>query len=268
MQGDNSIRAQQLKKMEALYEIDRICKKHSLRFFLDYGSLIGAARHEGYIPWDDDIDLGMPIKDYRKFIKIAKTELSDKFFLQTYKTDKGYFLPFLKIRINNTCDLFIPWKHIKMHHGLSLDIFPVFPLSNIRFLRKLQIKFGILYKISFGGRTLSGSSKGVKTLAKILSVFPKGFIGALLYPFFALSSEKKAKYFSHITEEPRGFFKKETIFPLENIKFEDGFFPAPKDFHTYLTSLYGDYLTPPPEEDRHCHEGFIVDLYNSYEKYI
>ena len=90
----------------------------------------------------------------------------------------------------------------------------------------------------------------------------------MLYPFFALSSEKKAKYFSHITEEPRGFFKKETIFPLENIKFEDGFVPAPKDFHTYLTSLYGDYLTPPPEEDRHCHEGFIVDLYNSYEKYI
>ena len=83
-------------------EVDRICKKYNLRYSIAGGTLLGAIRHQGFIPWDDDLDISMPREDYDKFIKIAQQELGKKYFLQTWDTDKNFVFPFAKIRENNT----------------------------------------------------------------------------------------------------------------------------------------------------------------------
>ncbi len=261
-----NLRKLQLKKMEALHEIERVCKKHGLRYFLDFGTLLGAIRHEGYIPWDDDIDLGMPVSDYMKFLEIAPKELSSDYFMQTAETDPPYDLPFIKIRTNGTTDLYIPWKKYKIHHGLSLDIFHIFPLANNKFLRFIQNKAAMIYKLSFSGRVLNGR-RGLYTFQKIILLAPK-FWRKVTWPLFACFSEEKATHWSHIIEEPRGYISSEGLFPLTTLKFEDKHYPVPRDYHTFMTSVYGDYMTPPPERERVEHEGFIVDLERSYEEYL
>ena len=94
-------------ELELLNEFVRICDKHNLTYFLVGGTLLGAVRHSGFIPWDDDIDVGMPRVDYDKFINIAKNELKNDYLLDSVETDKNYFLPFAKILKRNT--LFIEY---------------------------------------------------------------------------------------------------------------------------------------------------------------
>lgn len=260
------LRKMQIVKLDSLHEIERICEKHGLRFFLDYGTLLGAIRHEGYIPWDDDIDLCMPVKDYNKFLEIAPSELDGRFFLQTAKTDPPYDLPFIKIRMNGTTDLYIPWKKSTIHQGLSLDIFTVFPLANNKLLRKIQYKAAMIYKMTYSNYEYK-TSKAFRALQKFILIAPK-FWRFISYQLFAKYSEEKATHFSHLIEEPKGYTSKEGLFPLTKLKFEDKTYPVPNDYHAFMESMYHDYMTPPPEEDRTGHEGFIVDLERSYEYYL
>ena len=108
MQEENyeelNLRDAQIIMLNILKEIDKICKKHNLIYFLDGGTLLGAVRHKGFIPWDDDVDIGMPREDYRKFLKIAQKELPDYLFLQTFETDKYYDIYQVpsKVRDNRT----------------------------------------------------------------------------------------------------------------------------------------------------------------------
>ena len=261
------LRALQLRKLDTLHEIERICEKHGLRFFLDYGTLLGAIRHGGYIPWDDDIDLSMPISDYNAFLQIAKRELDGRFFLQTAETDPPYSLPFIKIRTNGTTDLYLPWKKHRIHQGLCLDIFPIFPLANHPLLRWLQYKASMIYKLSYRGRVFD-KNKGVLLLQKIVQLLPRKCWAWVTEPLFARYNEEKATHYSHLIEEPKGYVKKSDLFPLSKLQFEDKLYPVPAGYHVYMTSIYGDYMTPPPESERTGHEGFIVDLERSYEEYL
>lgn len=112
-------------EFDILVEFDRICRKFNLKYFLFSGTLLGAVRHGGFIPWDDDIDVAMPINDYYKFVKICKTELGEDYFLQTYNTDYVNFW-YAKIRKNNTTMLESGFENVNMHHGVWIDIFPYF----------------------------------------------------------------------------------------------------------------------------------------------
>lgn len=103
-----------------------ICNKYNLKYYLCYGTLIGVIRHQGFIPWDDDIDVAMPLEDYNKFVKIAQSELGDKYFLQNDKTDKYFGRCFSKIRKNGTAFYSKGDKNEKKHHGIFIDVFPLF----------------------------------------------------------------------------------------------------------------------------------------------
>ena len=96
------LRRLQQTEFEILKEFDRICKKHNIQYFLDSGTALGAARHKGFIPWDDDIDVGMLRSDYEHFLEICPKELEQKYFLQTIETDPGCPCLFAKIRKNGT----------------------------------------------------------------------------------------------------------------------------------------------------------------------
>ena len=112
-------------EVEILDEFVRICKKQKLQYFLYYGTLLGAVRHNGFIPWDDDLDVAMPREDYEKFIKMAKEELNDNFYIDNKDTNDEYYLNFTKLRKKNTIfeqDFQVNYDGPK---GIWIDIFPI-----------------------------------------------------------------------------------------------------------------------------------------------
>ena len=122
-----TLRKAQLIMLDMLIGFDAICKKHQLQYWLDSGTLLGAVRHQGFIPWDDDIDLSMPVEDYNKFLKIAKSELSSEIFLQTSQADKNFKFDYIKLRSNKASivEFHEKDKQIKYHQGVFVDVFPM-----------------------------------------------------------------------------------------------------------------------------------------------
>ena len=119
-----TLRKLQLKELESLEYFDSFCKENELRYYLLGGCVIGALRHGGFIPWDDDIDIIMPRRDYDRFCKLAPKRLSDEYFLQTYFTDKNYPNPFAKIRLRGTEFVESITERSKMKGGIYIDVFP------------------------------------------------------------------------------------------------------------------------------------------------
>ena len=136
----STMREIQLCTLTILKEVVRICNKHNLTYYLSSGTLLGAIRHKGFIPWDNDIDIEMPIEDYRKFLRIAPKEISSDFFVQTYRSDKNYNLAWTQVRANNTTSLVMKYINWDIHWGMHLDIFPLVGVYTNNRLKRLQLK--------------------------------------------------------------------------------------------------------------------------------
>ena len=141
---------EQLKKaqLKIAKEIKRVCDKNGIKYFLDAGSMLGAVRHKGFIPWDDDMDIGMLDADYKRFLEIAPNELSDEFFVDNYYNNMEYGLVFSKVRMKDTIyKEKIGPKNAK-HQEIFVDVFPYFSRSENNLKRKLQsIRLRILSQI-------------------------------------------------------------------------------------------------------------------------
>ena len=132
-------------ELELLIEFDRICNKHNLKYVLVGGTLIGAIRHKGFIPWDDDIDISMPRNDYNKFIEIQKKELNhNKYYFQSMETNKNFGLPFGKLRRKDSiyCESTCPIA--RNEQGIWIDIFPIDKISDNKILAFLDF-FKVFY---------------------------------------------------------------------------------------------------------------------------
>ena len=131
-------------EVKVLDEFVKICKEHEIPYFITYGTLLGAVRHKGFIPWDDDIDVHLSPVDYYRFKEIMKDNPNSKVFYQALETEKYYPLPFAKLRMNNTMALETKMKGLPIHHGIYIDIFPLVPypddkIDQNRFSRNLTI---------------------------------------------------------------------------------------------------------------------------------
>ncbi len=124
--------------LEIVSEVKRICKKNGIKYSMIAGTLLGAVRHHGFIPWDDDLDIGMLRRDYERFLQVARKELCRQYFLQTWETDKNFVLPFAKIRKNGTKLVEKNSADVKMHQGIYIDIFPFDNLPRKAFEQKKQ----------------------------------------------------------------------------------------------------------------------------------
>ena len=265
---NNKLRQCQLRQLDIAKEVKRICKKYNIQYFLNAGTLLGAVRHNGFIPWDDDLDIGMLRNDYEKFINIAQKELAEKYFLQTWDSDPYYAMPFAKIRINGTKYIEHNSCNVKIHNGIYIDIFPYDNIPNNAVKKNMQ-----KYKTMFWWHLLLNKS-GYDYVAKKQHI--KYCICAILKVISGLFSYKRihksfyknmTKYDQEHTEEVVTFggassFEKETIKcewinKTEEKSFEDTKFMIPIKWDEYLTHFYGDYMTPPPEDKRHEGHGII-----------
>ncbi len=253
-EGTNLRRAQ-LRMLDILVVLDRICKKYKIRYWLDYGTLLGAVRHGGFIPWDDDLDVSMMRKDYIRLMKILPKELPNNLVLQTQRSDKYYPLAFAKIRDKNSYMEEIE-RHAKSKDcGLYIDLFP----------QERMISVGIKDVVEcFYGRAIRGSRGFHKTKRSIIigyMLFPISWVligcGRVLNKLFAKEEIFPAFGVAFVC---RGGQNVKNIFPCKPINFEGMQFMAPHNADSHLRGLYGDYMQIPPKEKRMVHSTHIEFL--------
>lgn len=250
----------EIQKAELLIldEVDRICKKHNIKYMVAYGTLIGAIRHQGYIPWDDDLDLCMLREDFLRFREMCKEELDSRFFYQTNETDPEYFYLQDKIRLNGTVfkESFISKYNI--NHGIYIDIFPIDYVPESKWERNLQFykfqfyRIGVMAKyLMLGAR--SGKKRVVFALLRIpYAVFPTRYL-------YNKAQETAMQYDDAPHNKATNFYspyhKRDTFdvslySELEPHQFEDRVTWIPKRYDEFLRTLYGNYMKFPPEKER------------------
>jgi lipopolysaccharide cholinephosphotransferase len=261
-------------QVEILNEIVRMCEKHSLEYCLIGGTLLGAIRHKGFIPWDDDLDIAMPRDSYERFIKLCESELNSKYHLDIYETNPNYWLPFAKIRKKNTAYVENALaKRKDIPHGIWVDIFP---LDNAKhqnsFLQFIQAK---LVKILRGYISLKqGYTAPTDSL--------KRFLGFNLLRFFSIKNaftiQKKlmtlwnnqnTQYFVNLAslyDYRIETIPKSKFFPAVKVEFEGKYYNAPRDWDYILTRVYGDYMQLPPEAKRVNHKPVRIDFGDKDER--
>lgn len=250
-----NLRACQLKQLHILVCFDRICKAHRLRYWLDGGTLLGAVRHGGVIPWDDDIDVGMPLEDLKKFQEIAPEELPEDIFLQTRHTDPESAFPHAKLRDMNS--FFVEYGDdftLSYQKGIFIDIFafvpyPALPGKIIKFFTKGISRSHAVLKSRLYVRW--------RSLATLLYFGTKFCLLRPLWGFLYMFRGKK--YMSNILYN-NGYgimHRTDSIFPLSEIQYEGRTFSCPANPDAYLKDLYGDYMKLPPEEKRVVHAIYI-----------
>ena len=269
----NADRKVQLVELEILKQIIALCVKHQIKYFAAWGTLLGAVRHKGFIPWDDDADLMMPRPDYDKFCEIAEKELEYPYFLQTAKTDSACKLHFAKVQ-NLETTFFEEGKPKDLHAGIFVDIFPIDGAPKSQKVRKRNkfrrriYKYCALsicdYEKYFG--------KGIKrALGKIINVC---FYGNQLPEYFYNKMEELYREIPYGTTGSVVDYSDVTYFDEELLQhqilldFEDIKISCPLKYDELLTLCYGDYMTPPPEKKQIPRHGIFVDTENTYKKYI
>ena len=259
----------QLKAIECLDELDRICKKNDIPYFIAWGTALGAVRHKGFIPWDDDVDVSMTYDNYLKFLEVCKTDLNtDKFFLQTPDTDYNTLVNYAKLRMNNTTSMDKEYSHIKMHWGICIDVFPIRNAPESKFKRKELVFFSMLYRLTLRRQVITGRNKFlVDTLCTIFT--EKRFRKMLLNKINSLCPKEETSDIFDVEgiSIKKPFYPRNLVDEIEPIEYEGRYLPAPKNIDAYLSYMYGDYMTPPPEDKRTGHSGIIVDLEKNFTEY-
>jgi len=249
-----TLREAQLVMLEMLVEFDAICKKHNLQYWLDSGTLLGAVRHQGFIPWDDDIDLSMPVEDYNKFQEIAKSELSENIFFQTSKTDGAFKFDYIKLRSNKVkiVEFHEKDRDIAYHQGVFVDIFPMLTLPNTKFHEQFYDGvFTFIRSVSSVSLHTPDGKDHPQTRAKLLD--------SLELMHQGWEKENLKVIYSGAMPDVAAWFDMGEVFPLQKIEFEGLEFYAPKNPNHYLGSIYSfNFMELPPLDKRTIHADRII----------
>jgi len=262
---NNRVREVQLQVLKGLLEVKRICEKHKITYYLVGGSALGAIRHRGFIPWDDDVDVAMPRVEYERFLDICKTELGVEFFLQTRETDPEYFFQFAKIRINNTKYVQKSVENVNIHQGIYVDIFPLDKISTNRIIawkQKILVESFIKFR---SAKIHNHDTKPFEYIIKKIvgSFFTFKQIHKVISYNIQLANYSNSKKIGNLVGN-YGFNKEvfvEEVFGKPYItNFEEHDFPIPEKYDYFLTQIYGDYMQLPPLEKRTNHNPILIEI--------
>lgn len=270
------LRKVQLIQAEILKEFACFCDENNLKYQLYSGTLLGAVRHKGFIPWDDDIDVAMTRKDYERLLSIWTNNKDSGYFLQSYLTDKEYHRQFARLRKNDTIYKQAAYQHLNIHHGVFIDIFPLDDYNPNSMYGKFRIKILKILSVLNRGRNQLISEepdfqnknilkKSMWKFIKLTNIFiPKRVFDDFKHRMLS-KQDDKAIYIADFTYDvPNDSYKKFKFLKSDFYdtipgEFEGYEYPIPRDYDKYLTISYGNYLDLPPVEDRFPHHG-VIDI--------
>lgn len=253
---NSNLRKLQLTELETLKVLDQLCRENNINYIIDAGTLLGAVRHGGFIPWDDDIDVRMLRKDYDKFCEICETELDERFFLQTYKTDDEYRWGYARILKNGTEYRRANHNEIKSRNGIFIDVFPNDNLPDDFFGRTLCNAGSLIARKMLYSQV--GRNHALKAINRIgfafLDIFPKVWAHKLreyLVRKYENQKVEKVRCLAWGDKKETIGFQKEWFENTRDIEFEGLIVRAPVKTHEFLVHSFGEnYMTPPPENER------------------
>ena len=269
-------------ELDLIKKFSDVCEKYNLSYFMDGGTLLGAVRHQGFIPWDDDVDVNMPRKDYDRLIQIASSEFQYPYFLQTSLSMKGFFRTHAQLRNSTTTGcILIDAKKPQINKGIWLDIF-VFDNVTDNFLvkkfhkRRIQFVKNLLrMKYDVDKNNINSFSR--KLIYKYASHYYKKHTFEELFTYFdqkvlAAYSGKPTKYMGNLTLKwkenwiwPSSYFQGYCYLPFENLLLR-----APLFYRDVLAHQYGDYMRIPDikkEGNKTTHGVTIMDPDTPYEEF-
>lgn len=254
MIGEYRIEEVQEIMLEILVEVDHICRENDIKYILDGGSMLGAVRHHGFIPWDDDLDIAMLRSDYNKLMELCKTSLNDKFVWESIETSTNHPLNFAKIKKKNTVYKERLYKDLDICHGVYIDVFPIDDVNDKRLKTQLR-------EVAFWNSVRWCS----------LGIYPKNFKRFLYAPFTLLgrtiinrmSVKSMTRYNNGYSKEVYKICHSGTMKPkyprsiyteLIDWDFCGKKFYIPKEYDAFLRGRFGHYMELPPQEKRRpCH---------------
>lgn len=256
LEGKTPLRQCQLVQLYLLEILDEICKEHGLRYFLDFGTLLGAMRHNGAIPWDDDLDVSMPISDYKKFLMLAPNELPDGVLLQTPTMNGGFFTATSRLR---DCKSFYleKWGCYSGASGIFVDIYPL--VRRRRYPNFIGRKVSQLRCMAFCseiGNRIAVNYNLVQAWKHVVMASFWRLVDGLAVLCGRVISLGRKWCWTMTPELERSFrqFEDDDIFPLIAHQYEGREFPIPHRPEKLLETYYGNWRELPPEEKRHPYD--------------
>lgn len=251
--NDEVLRRLQLTQQEILDEIVRICENNDIHYYLVGGTLLGAIRHKGFIPWDDDLDIAMPRCDYIKFCHLCQTKLSPSFFLHSTETDDNYWLPFAKIRKKGTVLNEENIKNLDVEKGIYVDIFPFDQVPEEKmYLRTKIIKILINTIVFKRGIILKRTAKQ-KIVDFLLTPFSIKQLSTWQQKLMQHNASKDYPYYINYGSNynpVKQTIPKDKYEPYKLAEFENKYYRIPNDADYVLRRIYADYMELPPVEKR------------------
>ncbi len=264
-------------QLDLIKQLDKLCKKYKLRWYPMWGTLLGAVRHHGYIPWDDDIDIVMPRDDYEKFIRIARKTLSEPYYLQTTLTDDECMYMWVSLRNSETTGNRITCLSKKQNNGIGIDIMPLDGCCNNA--KKYKISRLPVRIVSVLANTYVNdfNQNGVAVfIRKILRIV--GFNYKKAYKWCEAQNRKykwddydRVAFRAHadpLTKViERDMWLKSDLEEVVEMPFENITIPVPKAYDRILCQIYGDYMQFPPINKRKGKHDVVYEPDVPYKKY-
>ncbi|MFH7818871.1 LicD family protein [Neobacillus thermocopriae] len=269
-----TIKDVQNKILEIMKFIDKLCRENGIVYFIMGGTALGAVRHGGFIPWDDDLDIFMTPDNYKKFKEVFKKLNSDKFVLQEWEI-VDHYLEYAKVRMNGTTFIERVYKDRKdMHHGIYVDIMILHKCPNNRLIQR-AIYYASKYVtlIALSQRNWTPKNTAQKLALKLLKLLPNKFISKqcyrLIYKYDDIKSNYSYCYFITKANFKQGVLNRTMFEKPVDIQFENIKLLGPNDIKQYLTLRYGDYMKLPSKEEQNAAvHAEIYDTKVGYEYYI
>lgn len=248
-------------QLDILLDFSKFCEENDINYTIAYGSLIGAVRHKGFIPWDDDIDVVVPRQDYMKLVEIFNNRDSI-YKLSSIYNNPDY--PYCQIKIQDTRTILIEnnWRKI----GINIDIFPLEGLPSTKIIQYIHLSSCKILRHIIGYKKLIIKNQ-IKTSKKISLFIIKLLLSQFTLNYFINLLDKLARKYSYVnskyvanlvwgTYDFKEKFDKELFESFDKMEFEGNIFMVPADYKKILTQIYGDYMKLPPENTQKSHHHF------------